>query len=439
MKDYYNINDFSTVFDFINKVSAKENTFKKSISELIVAIRGCTKDISSLGECVTSYISSEYSSNGIIKFLELSHQVNLKNQLSFIQEIKALNIDIISKTMNKSEIIKKSNNNCRLYILNFYNSTRTMSQTWDPIYISTFIAKYNEKRTNTKFAIIDLEIHNSSPNQEKSPNDSTSKVPFIELYINQKLKQSNFKINHFSNFAERFKETDFNFNYKAPMDTPFLRLKCPCKDCSKVPKEWKCLICDEDLKYSTKTLYCECGSYPVTSCSYKCCEPEHDQPTTVCTNLTCVKISKDEDGNEIIHYAQRCHVGCYDAGPAFMYKSDNLKNCWAIDKKNSITGYVDTVIEYLKMCIKTVDPMTDRTYKKSLKKNLLIFEEQNRILQPAVSNCSELITVDQVPVLIEKLKKLPINGPTLKLHIEGNETDQMTSNYKPIVIRPKEK
>ncbi|EGC40245.1 hypothetical protein DICPUDRAFT_96290 [Dictyostelium purpureum] len=275
MKDYYNANQLSPVFDFINKVSVNEKTFKKSISELIVAVRSCTKEISSLEECITSYISSEYSSNGIKKFLELSHQANLKNQLSFIKEIKALNIDIVSKTMNKSQILKNSNNNCKLYILNYYNSTRTMSQIWDPIYISTFITKYNEKRTNTKFAIIDLEIHNSSPNQEKLPNDSTSKVPFIELYINQKLKLSNFKINQFSNFSERFEESFFDFNGKAPMDTPFLRLKCPGKDCPKVPKEWKCLICDEDLKYSTKTLYCQCGSYPVTSCVFKCCEPEH--------------------------------------------------------------------------------------------------------------------------------------------------------------------
>ncbi|EGC40240.1 hypothetical protein DICPUDRAFT_25386 [Dictyostelium purpureum] len=863
MKDYFNINQLSPVFDFINKVSVNEKTFKKSISEFIVAVRSCTKEISSLEECVNIYISSEYSSNGIKKFLELSHQANLKNQLSFIQEIKALNIDIVSKTMNKSQILKKSNDNCKLYILNYYNSTRTMSQTWDPIYISTFITKYNEKRTNTKFAIIDLEIHNSSPNQENSSSDSTSKVPFIELYINQKLKQSNFKINQFSNFSERFKETDFNFNGKAPMDTPFLRLKCPGKDCPKVPKEWKCLICDEDLKYSTKTLYCQCGSYPVTSCTFKCCEPEHgndyfqlpnnekdqlkylpprpltllllgetgvgkstfinslvnyalyhsledaikgeikvlipikfsmvtngvqkeisignqtkdehlsvgqsstqscqtyvfldlnltiidtpgigdvrgvdqdksnfehilsyisrfdtidgicillkpnearetvlatycfkgllsqlnknaaknivfcytnsrstfyqpgdshpkilkmvqslnvpdlkytssntfcfdsesfrflaalkqgiefsedqikdfsnswktsvtstnnlisylnllpphnirnttslnesrrlihalsrpiveitqmietkvniikikkkeieddnsdleslkkklivryddverknlDQPTTVCTNSTCVKVIKGKDGNETIHYAQRCHVGCQIKGPTNTKNSADLKNCWAIQqhdlkchqckhschytshmhityetypvtktlenaaikdqinkasnscqlkeeaiielqkeieannkekteiinissklsfflKENSITGYVDTVIEYLKMCIKTEDLKTDKTNKKSLEKNLLIFEEQNSILQAAVNNCSELITVDQVPVLIEKLKKLPINGPTLKLHIEGNESDQMTSNYKPIVIKPKEK
>ncbi|EGC40241.1 hypothetical protein DICPUDRAFT_96288 [Dictyostelium purpureum] len=863
MKDYFNINQLSPVFDFINKVSVNEKTFKKSISELIVAVRSCTKDISSLEECVSSYISSEYSSNGIKKFLELSHQANLKNQLSFIQEIKALNIDIISKTMNKSEIIKKSNNNCKLYILNYYNSTRTVSQIWDPIYISTFITKYNEKRTNTKFAIIDLEIHNSSPNLEKSSSDSTSKVPFIELYLNQKLKQSNFKINQFSNFAERFKETGFNFNGKAPMDTPFLRLKCPGKDCPKVPKEWKCLICDEDLKYSSKTLYCQCGSYPVTSCTFKCCEPEHgndyfqlpnnekdlltllpprpltllllgetgvgkstfinslvnyalyhsledaikgeikvlipikfsivtngvqkeisignetrdehlsagqlstqscqtyvfldlnltiidtpgigdvrgvdqdksnlehilsyisrfdkidgicillkpnesretelekycfkgllsqlnknaaknivfcftntsltfyqpgdshpkilkmvqslnvpdlkytssntfcfdsksfrflaalkqgiefsedqikdfsnswktsvtstnnlisylnllpphnirnttslnesrrliyalsrpiveitqmieykvniikikkkeieddnsdleylknnlmvkyydserrdlDQPTTVCTNFSCVKvISKDKDGNETIHYAQRCHVGCQIKGPTNT-KNPDIKECSAFRKsdlkcsqckhscsytshmiityetypviktientiikdkikkttdscqlkkeaiielekeieannkekteiinissklsfflkENSITGYVDTVIEYLKMCIKTEDYKTNKKSKESLEKILSIFEVQNKILQDSVGKCNELITVDQVPVLIEKLKKLPINGPTLKCHIEGNESAQMTSNYKPIVIKPKEK
>ncbi|EGC40242.1 hypothetical protein DICPUDRAFT_96289 [Dictyostelium purpureum] len=275
MKDFFNINQLSPVFDFINKVSVNEKTFKESISELIVAVRSCTKDISSLEECVNIYISSEYSSNGIKKFLELSHQANLKNQLSFIQEIKALNIDIVSKTMYKSEIIKNSNDNCKLYILNYYNSTRTINQIWHPIYISTFITKYNEKRKKTKFAIIDLEIHNSLPNQENSSSDSTSKVPFIELYINQKLKQSNFKVKQISNFAKFFKVADFNFNDKAPIDTPFLRLKCPGKDCPKDLKEWKCLICDEDLKYSSKTLYCQCGSYPVTSCTFKCCEPKH--------------------------------------------------------------------------------------------------------------------------------------------------------------------
>ncbi|EGC40243.1 hypothetical protein DICPUDRAFT_25410 [Dictyostelium purpureum] len=860
MKDFFNINQLSPVSDFINKVSVNEKTFKKSISELIVAVRGCTKDISSLEECVSSYISSEYSSNGIKKFLELSHQANLKNQLSFIQEIKALNIDIVSKTMNKSQVIKKSKNNCKLYILNYYNSTRTMSQTWDPIYISTFITKYNEKRKKTKFAIIDLEMHNIVPNQENSSNDSTSKVPFVEIYVNQKLKQSNFIIYPFSNFSERFEETGFNFNGKAPMDIPFLRLKCPGKDCPKVPKEFICLVCNQYLKYSTKTLYCQCGSYPVTSCTFKCCEPEHgndyvklpnseedqlkylpprpltllllgetgvgkstfinslvnyalyhsledaikgeikvlipikfsmvtngvqkeisignktknenlsvgqsstqscqtyifldlnltiidtpgigdvrgvdqdkanfehilsyisrfdtidgicillkpnearetvvstycfkgllsqlnknaaknivfcytnsrstfyqpgdshpkiskmvqslnvpdlkytssntfcfdsesfrflaalkndvqfgedqikdfsnswktsvtstnnlisylnllpphnirnttslnesrrliyaltrpiveitqmietkvktittkkkeieddnsdleslkkkliikyddverrdlDEPTTVCTNSTCIKVITGKDGNEIVHYAQRCHVGCQIKGPTNTKNSADLKNCCAIGKsdlkctecqfschytshmhityetypvtktlenaaikdqiniatdscqlkkeaiielekeieannkekteiinissklsfflkENSITGYVDTVIEYLKMCIQTEDYKTDKTNKKSLEKNLLIFEEQNRILQAAVSNCNELITVDQVPILIEKLKNLPINGPTLKLHIEGNESAQMTSNYKPIVIKP---
>ncbi|KAN0014765.1 hypothetical protein ACTFIU_001083 [Dictyostelium citrinum] len=126
-------------------------------------------------------VESKYYSSSTKRFLELPSQVNLKNQLSFINKIKEMGIDIISKYMCASEIIKKSKGDCKLHILNYYNSTREIKELWEPIYLSTFIKKFNEKRENTKFAIMDHEIRSTLPPSQ------TKKDPFIEVYINQQL------------------------------------------------------------------------------------------------------------------------------------------------------------------------------------------------------------------------------------------------------------
>ncbi|KAN0035753.1 hypothetical protein ACTA71_005041 [Dictyostelium dimigraforme] len=105
-------------------------------------------------------------------------------------------------------------------------------------------------------------------------------------------------------------------------------------------------------------------------------------------------------------------------------------------KENSITTYTDTVIEYLKICIELEDLKSDKSGKKSLQENLEVFQKQHDILQRNLTNKpTEKITAADVPNLIEKLKNLKHNGPILRKHIEGNETDQKKINYNPVFIR----
>ncbi|KAN0000364.1 hypothetical protein ACTFIZ_000817 [Dictyostelium cf. discoideum] len=68
-----------------------------------------------------------------------------------------------------------------------------------------------------------------------------------------------------------------------PKDSRELKLKCPGEKCfDSVPKAWKCLKCKIFLFYSNKRLYCQCGSYSVEECQYKCSNNENHKNGSFC-------------------------------------------------------------------------------------------------------------------------------------------------------------
>ncbi|KAN0035754.1 hypothetical protein ACTA71_005042 [Dictyostelium dimigraforme] len=275
-QDYLKDEQIQSIDSFMNEVNSNEKEFKENLKNLVIEVRGGKEKVSALEKLVSKYKNSNYSSKAIKKLLD-STKINVNDKVLFLDQVLAMGIKIISKSMNVFDFVKKSNRDCKFYILNYYDSTsRSNKEVWNQIYLSTFIYKFNEKRKNTKFAIIDHEIRNNDDCHSTQSSFSRESPPFIELYLNDEKKQSNVILDSNTNYLE-LTRSDCNSSDEKPDDSKILKLKCPSPNCSNqnISKEWKCVMCDDILFYANKILYCRCGSYPAQSCVFKCSETNH--------------------------------------------------------------------------------------------------------------------------------------------------------------------
>ncbi|EAL65477.1 hypothetical protein DDB_G0283979 [Dictyostelium discoideum AX4] len=280
-KQFLKDNQVQSILSFKDEVYSNETFFKANLKNLVIQVKSGESKVKAIEKLVSDYLNSNHSSKSIKKFLG-SHKIYVNDKLLFLEELKEKGIEIISKSMSMQDfVLKNSTNNCKVYILNYYHSTsRSNEEIWNQIYLLTFIHLVNEKRINTKFAIVDIEILVDNDSFSFDPNQTN---PYIEFFLNGFKKQSNFIFDSCANYIECIDWKLCRPLGEKPKDTRELKLKCPGEKCfDSIPKAWKCLVCDFFILYSNKRLYCGCGSYSVEECHYKCSNNENHENVGYC-------------------------------------------------------------------------------------------------------------------------------------------------------------
>ncbi|KAM9978754.1 hypothetical protein ACTFIY_012515 [Dictyostelium cf. discoideum] len=280
-KQFLKDDQVQSILSFKDEVYSNETTFKENLKSLVIQVKIGESKVKALEKVVSDYLNSNHSSKSIKKFLD-SHKIYINDKLLFLEELKEKGIEIVSKSMSIQDFVfNNSKNNCKIYILNYYHSTsRSNEEIWKQIYLLTFIHLVNEKRINTKFAIVDHEIQVNNDPCSLNPGQTN---PFIEFFLNGVKNQSNFILDQYANYIECIDWEHCKPLGEKPKDIRELKLKCPGEKCfNSVPKAWKCLICNLILLYSNKRLYCQCGSYSVEECHYKCSNNENHENGVYC-------------------------------------------------------------------------------------------------------------------------------------------------------------
>ncbi|KAG0315480.1 hypothetical protein BGZ97_008184 [Linnemannia gamsii] len=248
-----------------------EGEFKNSLSETVRAIQAGEVSVDELFQLLEEFEEGSCSSSMVDEVIE-SYQ-NLTGRISFIRRCEKINIQVISRVDDISNVLSTSATDKTFILIVPKSCDYTLVEQSHVWHIFRLLREDNND-AQTAFMIHDVSISPKNPQL----NDLTE-LTIVKYYGTIKSDRDAFRASILRPSIKFSLKDMVNQAEITEMTGHALRMPCPSShegECHSGALKWVCFKCEVVMQYGYNELvYCRCGTTKLKDCTFRCDSIEH--------------------------------------------------------------------------------------------------------------------------------------------------------------------